>query len=56
VKTITVRLEEGALEAVDRVRGLVPREAWIRQLCADAVLAHDALESFSAGQAPRGGQ
>lgn len=45
MRTVTVRFEDGALEDVDRVRGRVPREAWIRDLCAAAVVAADALGS-----------
>lgn len=37
VRMITVRLEDSLLEAVDGARGLVPREAWIRELLSGAV-------------------
>lgn len=32
MKQINLRLDEDDLTAIDRERGLVPREAWLRQL------------------------
>lgn len=43
IKQVLVRFEADELAAVDRVRGDVPRAAWLRRLCSDAVLAHDVL-------------
>lgn len=41
--SIGLRISPEELAAIDRVRGLMPRGSWIKQLCRDAVLAHDAL-------------
>lgn len=47
MKAITVRFSKDALLDLDRVRGRVPREVWIRDLCADAVLAHDMTSGYA---------
>ena len=49
MKVVTVRFDEAALRDIDRVRDLVPREAWIRRLCADAVMAHDIAKDYRSG-------
>lgn len=40
-------MSPGELEGIDRVRGVVPRQRWIKALCADAVAACDALSGAS---------
>jgi hypothetical protein len=42
---ILLKLSPDELAAIDRVRGLTARTVWIKQLCADAVLAHDGLSA-----------
>lgn len=44
-KQVILRLDEGELAAVDRARGLVSRQAWIRELCLDGARAASALRS-----------
>ena len=51
MKAVTIRFSPGALSDVDRVRKRVPRETWIRDLCADAVLAQDLTDGYRAGDA-----
>jgi Arc/MetJ family transcription regulator len=45
VKQITVRLSDEELADVDRVRGLVPREPFVRDVLRDRVAARVAIES-----------
>lgn len=49
---VIVRFEQAGVDAVDRVRGDVPRAAWIRRLCEQAVAAHDALALDEAQAGP----
>ena len=37
MKQIGLRLDEGLIQRIDNLRGLVPREAWIRSVLDDAV-------------------
>jgi hypothetical protein len=53
--TTKVMFSEEELAAIDRVRGDVPRERWIRRLCADAVAAHDAVMSPEESHGSGGG-
>ena len=44
VATIKLVLPDEGLADIDRVRGVISRESWIRDLCAAAVAARDALD------------
>lgn len=52
MRQVQIKFKDEEFEAIDRVRGDVPRERWIRNVCEEAVARMDAVRPAGPSQDP----